>query len=1094
MPASAISSLISGPGTGSPPSDANSFGDFPGNTGDVTPQDSRPSQLEKEKLFDILKGWFRADSTHLAPWCVEAKEMFDFRAGNQWASEDKQILNAQSRPEITFNRVLTILKAVAGMEINGRHEVHYIPRHNEDTAVNELLTGAAKWMTDECDAEDEESQAFDDCNTCGVSFCLSDDTLVRLPRTLFATSRMYSGQIIHIELENGKHLTGTPNHPVLTDRGWKSLGSLNECDNLICSAFLQGIDGLPVDDFDKIEARLEDRVNAFRRACDTTARASFSTRANDFYGDGTGSKVHVVYADRLLLDKFRDASRAEKREQGSLVVRDFLAGVCALFFRDSMLFHPVGAGKCGAAFGVAHTPYSQAASLHRFAKFVAGISQVACDGFGALTSLFRDFYSGKIFLKVHSHDVGDRHGEGVPASLAAQGISGSLKSVPNQNRVHPEFFANCSDWKPFLEIEARKLSRGDGVAAQSMVGITRRIVKNVSEFRVYDVGTSLGFFIAADVVTSNCEHRLDYELDRKGLYVEERIDPLEMRWDRNAKRKNLVDARRMARVRKVPLADAMQLFRGKTRHELDATWAIGTEMDASQKTLEEKRKREENTTDTDYDDMYEVTIVNMQWWEREVYWLIADPITNKQLELSQKEYQAFTSRMKSMSTAGLDVKFLAVEMTRRVYKEAYLGGEVLSIGDAALGQFKWTAMTGEFDRTRGQWFGLVKIMRDPQMWANKWLSQSLHILNTTAKGGVVAEMDAFEDVRDAEDKWARPDSIIWVKRGALSGDKPKIMPRPGGAFPQGHIQLMEFAISAIRDVTGINLELLGMKDQNQPGILEAQRKQAGMTVLATVFDSLRRFRKLGGRIRLHIIQNYLSDGRLIRVVGRDGAKAIPLMKDKCTGDYDVIIDDAPTSPNQKEANWAVISSMLPAFKDQLTSNPQLMVDCLEFSPLPPKLIDAIKTTIAQGAPQQQQQQSMMQAAATAKINKDQAQAELFLAQGKKQESTAMYDIAISMAEFMNAHNTSDLNAAKAAHEKVKAAVAAMTPIPQPNNSAGDQAHERTMQAADQAHQANQQVGQQRFDMVSQLLKQAHEKELADQQAQQVQQRPQMEPA
>ena len=47
-------------------------------------------------------------------------------------------------------------------------------------------------------------------------------------------------------------------------------------------------------------------------------------------------------------------------------------------------------------------------------------------------------------------------------------------------------------------------------------------------------------------------------------------------------------------------------------------------------------------------------------------------------------------------------------------------------------------------------------MRDPQMWANKWLSQTLHILNTSAKGGIVAEEDAFADMTEAEEKWAQP--------------------------------------------------------------------------------------------------------------------------------------------------------------------------------------------------------------------------------------------------------------------------------------------------------------------------------------------------
>jgi hypothetical protein len=93
-----------------------------------------------------------------------------FGSGERWSDTDKALLNAQQRPHIVFNRVLTILKAVAGMEINGRHEIQFIPSHNEVTAPNELLSAASKWMAAGCDGEDEESEAFDNCAICGMGW------------------------------------------------------------------------------------------------------------------------------------------------------------------------------------------------------------------------------------------------------------------------------------------------------------------------------------------------------------------------------------------------------------------------------------------------------------------------------------------------------------------------------------------------------------------------------------------------------------------------------------------------------------------------------------------------------------------------------------------------------------------------------------------------------------------------------------------------------------------------------------------------------------------------------------------------------------
>lgn len=648
--------------------------DPPQQDGNVIEQDGNLSPLQRavvsslppDEQFDILKAWWKADADHSRTWRREAREWFAFRAGEQWTPEDKALLDSQARPHIVFNRVLTILKAVAGMEINGRHEIHFVPRGTEDTQINEVLSAASKWMADNCDAEDEESQAFDHCATCGI-------------------------------------------------------------------------------------------------------------------------------------------------------------------------------------------------------------------------------------------------------------------------------------------------------------GVT--------------------------------EQRLSFETDPAGMYVEECIDPRELYWDRATKKKNLSDSRRRARVRRMPLGDAMDLFPGKSKEQLNAAWAEDLQLDYPQKTLEEKRKRDEdNVTWRAYDDTNEVNLVHMQWIERESYWIVADVQNNSKSELTDQQYRIFVQRMQML---GMPVN--AARLIRKVYKQAWLGGEMLQpASDAPIkGKFSWDVVTGEFDAEKGSWFGLVKILRDPQMWANKWLSQILHILNTTAKGGILAEMDAFEDQREAEDGYAKPDNITWLANGALSGGKPKIMAKPGNPLTDGYVGLMTFAISSFKDVSGINLELLGQQDQNQPGIIEAMRKQAGMTVLATLFDSLRRYRKFVGRGRLYFIQNFLSDGRLIRVAGPDSVKAVALAKDKTAGMYDVIVDDTPTSPNQKEANWAIIQPLLGIFRDQLMANPPIFATLLEYSPLPSRIVESIKGFIKQQQDNPQAQQDaqldkqLQRGLITSKINMQQATAEMNNAKAGATQSTAIYDVAMA---------------------------------------------------------------------------------------------------
>jgi hypothetical protein len=117
-----------------------------------------------------VKGWFKLDREHWAEWRAAATEDFDFVAGHQWDEKDLEKLRDEFRPVITFNRIGPTVDSVTGLEISNRREVRFIPREQGDALPNEVYTAAAEWVRDECDAEDEETDAFFDTVVCGMGW------------------------------------------------------------------------------------------------------------------------------------------------------------------------------------------------------------------------------------------------------------------------------------------------------------------------------------------------------------------------------------------------------------------------------------------------------------------------------------------------------------------------------------------------------------------------------------------------------------------------------------------------------------------------------------------------------------------------------------------------------------------------------------------------------------------------------------------------------------------------------------------------------------------------------------------------------------
>jgi hypothetical protein len=464
------------------------------------------------------------------------------------------------------------------------------------------------------------------------------------------------------------------------------------------------------------------------------------------------------------------------------------------------------------------------------------------------------------------------------------------------------------------------------------------------------------------------ETRIDYTESPDGDPREDHIDPFEMAWDRDARQRNLSDATRVWRARRVPLADAMEMFPGYSAAQLNAAW--------SNITSAADLKRNEAGRDASADASDYVTIIQCQYITRKTHHLAQDPLTGEQSEFTAEEFDTTNKRLKALGMPEME----GVKFRKKVIKQAFLGGVVLSYGDAPCpDEFSIQCVTGKYDRNKGTWYGLVRVQKDPQRWANKWLSQLMFIMNVNSKGGLLAEKRAFANPRDAEKTWAEADAVTLVEDGALGAIKEKAQ----AAFPVGFQQLTEYAVASIREVSGVSLELMGTREANQANVLEQSRKQAGLNILQWAFDGMKLYSERQGAVVLYYLQHDMSDGRLVRVVGKEQEQFVPLIK-QADADYDIIVDDSPTSPNQKEQIWAVISSFLQMGSKVIP--PEYFIKALKYSPLPATIVTELEQMASAPNPEAQMASAMKAKAMAAEIDKTSSEA--LLNHAKAQQAAA----------------------------------------------------------------------------------------------------------
>jgi hypothetical protein len=493
------------------------------------------------------------------------------------------------------------------------------------------------------------------------------------------------------------------------------------------------------------------------------------------------------------------------------------------------------------------------------------------------------------------------------------------------------------------------------------------------------------------------ETKMDYESNPEGMVEVSRRDPGNFRYDPKAIKRNLADAKW---VQCDDFLDEDAILARWPEATLEGTEDVkdstGEPHDATQAPFYLKSAVEEVPEDGR-------TVIHHCWIETAVVWMVqspppldmmtgqplVDPQTGQPMQPQMQEMSDEEYKLAQTRSTALSKPLSGRRTTKRVYKHAYiLGKQLLETGEAPCQyEFIYKCMTGYRDRNSGTFYGIVKDIEDPQRFANKLVSQLLHMINTNAKGGVMVEEGAVPDIRKFEENWAKTDSVLVVNAGALTGAK--IQPKPMPLYPQAITDMLTFAVSSIRDGSGVNLEMLGLADRMQAGVVEEQRTSAGMTIVATLFDSLRQYRKQQGRLLAHFIIQYMSDGRLIRVSGPIAQSYVPLLRQRGVMDYDVIVDDAPTARDMKAKTFEALMQIAPMVMQAGGPVPE---EALDYAPIPSQLAQSWKKQIAEKKQNQQADPQVQMAQAVAQAE----QAKVQVAQVKGQADVQAAQVGLQM--------------------------------------------------------------------------------------------------
>lgn len=432
--------------------------------------------------------------------------------------------------------------------------------------------------------------------------------------------------------------------------------------------------------------------------------------------------------------------------------------------------------------------------------------------------------------------------------------------------------------------------------------------------------------------------------DPNGEILKARLDPLCVGWDPSAKAKNLTDARWAYYYEDYDLSDAVELFDDSDEEDFEPVGKTDPQESGYHYNPYGGRYdkiREQDSVEWTDKTENKVRVYNYQWFEYKTFYRASNPLymatrpeavfrIQVELDIIAEEAKqgdeygdmfdfdprakvlTFDDKVKAKLVAAFGKFIKPVSFKRKCFYTAIISGShVFSCFKSICQQgFSIEFKTGNYNATKKIWVGMVNSMAEPTKYYNKSLTELMFTIASNSKGGVMIESDAVEDVADFEGKWAKTDAVIQVNPGTISGGK--IQEKAKSALPTGLQDIITLSDAACNEA-GVDPAFMGsVENKQETGILFKRKIRQIISSMAWAMDAVTLYKKIDARLLLDYLRIYAenNDGSMFRIIGEEGETSYAqIASDKLAAEYDVTIQEAPQTPEDKEETAQLLSNI-----------------------------------------------------------------------------------------------------------------------------------------------------------------------------------------